>query len=125
MENIIFVIGIIILFIMCIIFIYLYTHAKYSLIPPKLCPKISAEFGVLSNTVGNDTISVCGKKSNELCIFENIATLEDAITICHENAKICNAFSYTRTGVMNIINYSNGVLTSNTFDTYIQQFGVN
>ncbi len=130
-SIIILIITILILVILCIFFIYRSVRLQSTLINPNSCPKSNAEYGVYPETVGTLILDTCGVNRNEICTFNNVSTLSQAIDICHENAAICTAFSYapgvyplengTFTGTMSIVNFSSGTMQSNTYDSYVQQ----
>jgi len=127
-------ITILILFVLCIFFIFRSVRIQSTLIDPLNCPQTNAEFGVYSNTLGTAILDTCGINSNEICTFNSVSNLNEAIQLCHANATICKAFSFapnntpqengTFNGTMSIINFSLGTIQSNTFDTYVQQIPV-
>jgi len=130
---IILIIGIVILFFLCIFFIYRSVRLESTLVSPSTLP-VNAEFGVYPQTVGLSILDVCGTNNNEICTFTQVTSLENAIQICYTNANICSAFSYapsnipqtdgTFDGTMSIINFNLGTIASTSYDTYVQQIPV-
>jgi hypothetical protein len=104
------------------------------MIDPNNCPKETTEFGVKPSQIGSTILETCGDTRDETCTFQEIATLQDAITICHFHSDICFAFSFapatlpeadgTFSGTMSIIDTEGGHINSSIYDTYVQQISV-
>ena len=120
------IISIIILLIFVGIIIYLIvrlSRVQSELIEPSKCTAKS-QFSVISNSTGNP-LSSCVTLNNpsSYCVFNNVNSVNAAITICNNNAGICKAFSYdSNRQLMNIIDSTVPFTSSTTNDVYILQY---
>ena len=118
-TNIIFyaVIGFLVISMVLLIFSNAYilsTHTDSSKIP-----SIKGDFAIKTSQQIS-IISKCGDSKKELCVFNNIRNIEDAINHCNINSQICNAFSYSP--LIEQLSYINQhTLNNGTDNVYIRQ----
>jgi hypothetical protein len=106
-----------------VVFIVLYVKRGSDMVKPENCPKITGDYGVISNTNPNNlrpiyqcTASPNGTTGTSICTFTGINDLYSAINICESYANsICKGFYYDQNGkIMTILDISYDIKSDTT-----------